>query len=439
MEIAILLILILLNGVFSMSEMALVSSRKTRLTQWADEGRAGSRSALALANEPSHFLSTVQVGITAIGIMSGIVGEAALAGPIESVLVRVEWLQPYAHGLAFALAVIAITTLALIFGELVPKRLALMNPEGISSVVARPMIGLSLAAYPLVRGLSFVTEGLVRLFGLRKSDEPPVTEEEIQVLMEQGRKAGVFDLHERNIVRRAFELDDLRVTAVMTPRRDLEVIRRTDDTQALHRTLRRHPHSRYPVVDDDGDIVGLLRTKRVVDRLLSGGEGSVGTLIEPAHYVPRTLTLMQLLESLKKARQHVAFVVDEYGHVQGMVTVNDVLSALVGEIGDIGEPGGTEDPDIVRRDDGSWLMSGSVDIGSFRDATDATLSLPEEDSDSYHTLGGLAMTALRDIPRVGDRFETDEFRFEVVDMDEHRVDKLHVIRKPPSVDTEEGA
>jgi len=431
MDIVFLLVLILLNGAFAMSEMAVVSSRKTRLMQWVDEGRAGAKVALTLSNDPSHFLSTIQVGITAIGILSGIIGEAAFAKPLARWLSQFAVLEPYATGVSVAVVVVSVTAMSLIFGELVPKRFALRHPEAIASAIARPMGWLSIAAYPLVRVLSFITESIVALFGATRSSDPPVTEEEIHVLMEQGRAAGVFDPHEQDIVRRAFALDDVRVSAVMTPRHDLVVMRTADDMGSLKRTIEKHGHTRYPVVVDGGEIVGLIRTKVMVDKLLSGAAVDPASLMEKALFVPRSLTLMRLLELFKKFRQQAAIVVDEYGHTHGMVTLNDVLAALVGDIGEVEHD---DDPAVMRRADGSWLVSGSLGIESFKEATLAELALPEEDQDSYNTMSGLAMTVLQRVPKTGDRFETEEFAFEVVDMDHHRVDKLLVSRKTSTRD-----
>lgn len=431
MDITFLLVLILLNGAFALSEMAVVSSRKTRLIQWSEQGRTGARAALSLSDNPSHFLSTIQVGITAIGILSGVIGETAIAQPLALWLAQFAPLEPYAMGTAVATVVIGVTAVTLIFGELVPKRIALRNPEAIAALVARPMGWLSTLTYPLVRLLSAVTDAIVAVIGGKAGGEPPVTEEEIHVLMEQGRAAGVFDPHEQDIVRRAFSLDDVRVSAVMTPRHDLVVVRTDDDAEAIRQTIRRHGYSRYPVVDASGEIVGLLRSKIVVDRLLSGEPVEAASLVEKSLFVPGSLTLMRLLELFKKSRQRAATVVDEFGRTLGMVTLNDVLSALVGNIVEMDQD---EDPEVVRRPDGSWLMAGSVSVEVFRDVTRAQRELPEEGQDSYDTLGGLAMIALQRIPRTGDRFETDEFAFEVVDMDQHRVDKLLVMRKVPEVD-----
>ncbi len=426
MEYAIVLLLILMNGVFSMSEMAVVSSRKARLRQWADEKRTGAKQALALAEEPGHFLSTIQVGITAIGVLSGVFGEATLAGPLSRWLSQWDLAAPYAQGLATAIVVTVITVLSLIFGELVPKRLALGSPEAIASAVAGPFGILARVVRPLVSLLSAVTNGIVALFGANAAASPPVTEEEIKVLMEQGAEAGVFEQHEHEIVGRLFALDQRRIGTVMTPRSALVSLREDDPVDSIRAILRAHSFSHYPTLDRAGQITGLLRTKSLVDRLLAGEAPQVGPLAERALFVPESLSVMQLLESFKAHRRLVALVVDEYGTVQGLVTMQDVLESLVGDIGTIDSDG---DPEAVRREDGSWLMSGAMEIARFRELVEAAEPLPGESAGAFETLGGLAMYALRNVPKVGDRFVTAEFHFEVVDMDRQRVDKLMVARK----------
>jgi putative hemolysin len=425
-----LLALILFNGVFAMAEMAVVSSRKARLQQLADDGAPGAASALQLANEPSYFLSTIQVGITLIGVLTGAIGEATMANPFAAALSEAGMPDRYAQSVALAVVVVAITLVSLIVGELVPKRLALRNPEALASLVARPMNWLARVAHPVVRLLSLATDAVLRLFGVRHQPEPPVTEEEIKVLMEQGAEAGVFERSEQAIVARLFTLDEMRVGSVMTPRVDLVSIGLDEPVEDVRRTLRESRHARYPVLDGDGQPVGLLKARDFVDRLLDDQPVELSTLADRPLFVPETITAMKLLETFKKSRQHAALVVDEYGELQGLVTLNDVLEALVGDIASIEE---NVDPDIVRRDDTSWLMDGSVSISRFRDVTGADEELPDEDSGAYNTLGGLAMAMLGHIPVAGNRFETAEFAFEVVDMDRRRVDKLMVARKPPGI------
>ncbi len=427
MELLILLLLVLLNGVFAMSEMAVVSSRKARLQQWADDGRSGARTALALANSPSHFLSTIQVGITVIGVTSGAFGEAALAQDLSAWLSQWPALAPYSGGLAVAIVVIGITLASLIIGELVPKRLALFNPEGIASAIARPMQLLSALAYPLVRALSMLTDAILKLFGLRESGEPPVTEDEIQVLMEQGAEAGIFEAHEQALVKRVFRIDELKVTGVMTPRNEIVFVDLEDDMRTNIGRITRSNHSRFPVVRGGIEHVeGFVKAKTFLEDAIAGRPLDFHAKLAKPLLVPRTLTVMEVVEAFKKHRQTMALVIDEYGELQGLVTLNDVMEALVGDIATADED--EADRDVVVREDGSWLIEGGVSIERFKDVTDIDQTLPEEDTGAYHTLGGFAMMRLGRIPAAGDCFEWGGFAFEIVDMDRNRVDKLLVRR-----------
>jgi putative hemolysin len=421
-----LLGLILINGLFAMAEMSVVSARKARLHQLADDGAAGAGAALKLANEPTDFLSTIQIGITTIGILSGALGEATLAAPLGDHLQKLGIPEQYADEGALVVVVASITLVSLIVGELVPKRLALLNPEAIASLIARPMSFLSRVVHPLVQVLSFLTRFVLRVLRVRESREPPVSEDEIKVLMEQGTHAGVFERSEQAIVSRLFALDEQRVGAVMTPRVDLATLDLDDSADEIRATLREHGHSRFPVLGADGEPAGFLRTKDLVDRLIAGEPIELPSLVQKALFVPNSLSLMQVLETFRRRRQHMALVVDEYGEMQGLVTLNDVLGALVGEIASVEED---SDPDVVLRDDGSWLIAGTVTIAAFKETTGAEEALPDEDEGRYNTLAGLAIELLRELPKVGDRFQTSEFMFEVVDMDRHRVDRLLVTRR----------
>jgi putative hemolysin len=428
MDILILFSLILINGVFAGSEMAVVSSRKARLQQLADEGRPGAATALRLANEPAHFLSTVQVGITLIGITSGAFGEATIATGLAHWLSGWHELAPYADELALAIVVASITLASIIVGELVPKRLALINPEAAASLIARPMVWLATLAYPLVRVLSTVTEGVLRVLGLRGAAGPGVTEEEIQVLMEQGTEAGVFQEHEQRIIARVFRLDALKVTGIMTPRTDIVYLDLALPVEANLRSIAEGGHSRFPVVHGTIDNVqGMVQAKSLLEDLAAGRPVDLaGRLVKPL-VVPATLTAMQVVESFRKHRQTVALVVDEHGNLQGLVTLNDVMEALVGDIATLEDE---RDLDIVRREDGSWLVDGSVTIERFRDVLEIEEAFPEEDLGGYHTLSGFAMLQLERVPAAGDKFTWNGIQFEIVDMDRHRVDKLLVQRLP---------
>jgi putative hemolysin len=433
MELLVLLLLFFVNGLFSMSEMAVVSSRKARLQQLDEEGRTGAGAALELANDPSHFLSTVQVGITIIGITSGAFGEATLSNRVAEWLAQWALLAPHAKGIAVALVVSAITIGSLLIGELVPKRLALVNPEAVASVVARPMKWLSALVYPVVRVLSLATDAILRLIGRRAVESPPVTEEEIRVLMEQGAEAGVFEEHEHQLVSRVFRMDELRVTSVMTPRTDIVYLDLEEPEETLLHRITDAPHSRFPVTRGDLDnIEGIVEVKALLADLVRGHKIDLQSRLLKPLYIPETLTVTDLLASFKKHRHTMAFIVNEYGELQGLATLNDAMQALVGDIAAVDDGG---DKDIVKRDDGSWLIDGGVSVDRFKEALSVEQPLPEEDTGSYNTLGGFAMLQLGRVPQVADRFEWDHLKFEVVDMDRNRVDKLLVTRLPHGLET----
>jgi putative hemolysin len=437
MELFVLLFLFILNGTLAMSEMAVVSARKARLQQWADDGRPGARTALALANEPSHFLSTIQVGITVIGITSGVFGEATIAKGLAGWLAQWDTIAPFADALARAVVVLGITFASLIIGELVPKRLALVSPEAIASAMARPMRALAAVGYPLVRLLAAATEGIVRLLGMKASTEPPVTEEEINVLLKQGAEAGVFDEHEQLIVARLFRLDQLKVNRIMTTRTDI-VFLDLEDPRALNvKRITESSHSRFPVVRGGlENIEGVVLTRLLLEDALAGKPVELASRLMKPLYVPETLSVMQLVESFKKHRQPFALVVNEYGELQGLVTMTDVLEALVGDIATVEEE---PDRDMVRREDGSWLVDGGVSIERFKHVVGLSEPFPDEDTGSYHTLSGFAMTQLGRVPQVCDRFEYAGYTFEVMDMDRNRVDKLLVKPPIPGSSSSEGS
>ena len=427
MEIVALLFLIVLNGTFAMSELALVSSRKPRLQQWADEGRRGAAGALALSSNPANFLSTIQIGITVISITSGAFAEATIAQRLSAWLSTWPVTADHAPLLATTAVVTAITAVSLIIGELVPKRLALLNPERIASAMARPMSWLPMAAYPVVRLLSLTTGAVLHLIGIRPSAEPPVTEEEIQILMDHGTRAGVFEAHERKLVSRVFRLDELTVEAIMAPRGDIVYL---DLDQSKDENLRRavaSHHSRFPVCRGSLDNVqGLIFTKHLLSDAIAGKGLTLEAHLVAPLYVPETITVMTLVELFRKHRETAALAVNEFGDVQGLVTLHNVMEALAGDIAVAGEEG---ERDFVRREDGSWLMDASMTLQRFRDVLDLRGSLPAEEEDTYHTLAGFVITQLGRIPRAGDTFNWGDYRFEVVDMDGNRVDKVIVARE----------
>jgi putative hemolysin len=422
-DVVLLLVLILVNGLFAMSEIAIVSARRIRLIRMADRGSSGARHALQLASEPTRFLSTVQVGITSIGILNGAIGEASVVSRLRGSFEQVPVLAPYASPLALAVMVVVLTYASLILGELVPKRLALTHPEAIASVIARPMQILAAVGRPLVFVLSASTDTILRLLRVRQVKQPAITVEEIKVLLEQGAKEGVFEATERELVTNVLNLDERHVGAVLTPRSDVVFLDLRDGVEATHEKLRGTPHEVFPLCDGGLEhVLGFVRSTTVLDQVLDGRELDLPALAEPPLYVPETMTLMKLLEQFKRTHLPVALVVDEFGDVEGLASLTDVISAIVGRLPS--EPG--EEPAIVRRDDGSWLIDGGLDISTLFRTLGSESLLSDEDRQHYHTLGGLAMLALGRIPRTGDVFERGGYRFEVVDMDGNRVDRVLV-------------
>jgi putative hemolysin len=429
MELFVLLLLFLVNGFFSMSEMAVVSSRKARLQQLYEEGHAPAGAALELANDPGHFLSAIQVGITIIGITSGAFGEATLSADVAAWLKQWSALERHANAIAVTLVVASITVGSLIIGELVPKRLALRNPESVASFVAKPMKWIATIAHPIVRMLSVLTDAILRLLGQRVVSSPPVSEEEIRVLMEQGTEAGVFEAHEHELVSRVFRMDELRTAAIMTPRTDIVYLNMEEPREAILERIADAPHTHFPVTRGDLDNVeGIVAVKELLVDLLHNKPVDLPARVKKPLYIPETLTVTEVLRSFKQHRQTMALIVNEYGELQGLVTLHDVMEALVGDIGPADEGGNA---DIARREDGSWLIDGSVSVDRFKQAIELEEQLPQEDTGSYNTIAGFVMLQLGRVPQVADHFDWEGVRFEVVDMDRNRVDRVLVTRLPP--------
>jgi magnesium and cobalt exporter, CNNM family len=431
-DVLLLLLLIVLNGIFAMSEIAVVSARRARLIQLAEDGSKGARHALMLASEPTRFLSSVQVGITSIGILNGAIGEGAIAARLRPTLEQVPLLAPYADTLSLAIMVAALTYVSLIIGELVPKRLALIHPETIASAIARPMDVVAAVARPIIFLLSVSTDSILRLFRVRQAKQPGVTADEIRVMLEQGAEEGVFEPTEHELVTNVLNLDDRHVGAVLTPRSDIVYVDVRDSVALLREKLREQPHSVLPLCDGSLDkVLGFVRSTKVLEQFLERREPDLPALAEPPLFVPETMTLMKLLEQFKRTHLPIALVVDEFGDVEGLVSFTDVISSIVGDLPT--EPG--EEPAIVQREDGSWLLDGAVDLDTALRTLVAEGVVSDEERQHFHTLGGLAMVALGRVPRTGDVFERGDFRFEVVDMDGNRVDRILASRKsPPSED-----
>ena len=421
MDVLLLVFLILLNGAFAMSEMALTASRKARLQVLVESGEGGAQAALDLHENPTKFLSTVQIGITSIGVLNGIVGEAAFSKPLALWIDATLPVEPEtAQWLATGLVVLIITVLTIIFGELVPKRLGQMFPETVARLVARPMNWLSTATRPLVLLLGASTEGVLRLFGLHGRAARGVTEEEIAASLEEGVDAGVIEAQEHQMVRNVFRLDDRQIGSMMVPRAEIAWLDSQAPVEETLAVMAARGHSRYPVCRGGlDDVIGVLPAHRLVGSLAQGRPLDLAEHLQPPVFVPETLTGMELLDHLRASSTELVFVVDEYGAVQGLISERDVLEAITGEFA---APAG-EDAWAVRRDDGSWLMDGLIPVPELKDRLELR-DLPEEDRGRYNTLAGMIMLLLGRLPQTADSVEWEAWRFEVVDLDGKRVDKV---------------
>jgi putative hemolysin len=423
-EVFVIVLLVIANGVFAMSEIAVVAARKIRLQQRAEEGDTRAAAALELANAPAQFLSTVQVGITLIGILAGAYGGATISQPLAAFIAQFPEVARYAEGVALAIVVAGITLLSLILGELVPKNIGLQYPESVASWVARPMQLLSRIGGPIVKAITGATALIMRAFGFKATAEAGLTEDEIRAVISEGAETGVLEPAEESIVQRVFQLGDQRVAAIMTPRVDIEWV----DVDITHEQLRdflsSHSHTEFVVCNDDLDnVLGTVRAAELVPALLRGGRIDLRSLVREALFVPDSMAAFKLLEAFRTSHRHLALVMDEFGAVEGLVTVGDLLEGLVGALpGDANEARGS----FIPRSDGSWLVDGSAPMEEV--AEKFTVTVPEDEAGAYHTMAGFVMARLGHIPRTADAFEWGGHRFEVVDMDERRVDKVLVTR-----------
>ena len=426
MDVALLVFLILLNGVFAMSEMALTASRKARLQVMVEGEEPGANAAMDLHEHPTKWLSTVQIGITSIGVLNGIVGEAAFAEPFSHWMQKVLPITPkMAAYSATALVVATITYLTIIFGELVPKRLGQMFPETIARLVARPMNWLSTATRPFVWLLGASTETVLRLLGIRGGPSRSVTEEEIAASLEEGVDAGVIEAQEHQMVRNVFRLDERQIGSMMIPRADIVWLDAGAPIEQMLERMMQSGRSRYPVCRGSlDDVIGVVAAHTLLPPLAQGLRPDLNEHLKPPVFVPETLSGMELLEHFRQTSADMVFVVDEYGAVQGVITERDLLEAITGEF--VGTDAG-EEAWATQRADGSWLMDGLIPIPELKDRLDLK-EVPEEDRGRYNTLAGMVMLLLGRLPTTGDSVEWDGWRFEVVDLDGKRVDKLLVQR-----------
>ena len=426
-EILIIFLLLLGNGVFAMTEMAVVSARKTRLKQLADEGDLRAAAALALASEPNRFLSTVQVGITLVGVLAGAFGGATLAGEIAAKLRHFPVLQPHASSLSVATVVIGITYFSLIIGELVPKRLALGNPEAIARLMAGPMNAISRLASPVVWFLGVSTDIVLKALGVRAPGPQAMSNEEIQVMMEEGMKAGVFHDTEPRMVESVLALDHLPVSEIMTPRTKIIFLNNEDSHEAVWHKIVVSGHSAFPVFESSRDnVVGMVTVKAIYANLAAGARATLADLLTTPLIVPATQSVTQLLDAFKSCGRHVALVANEFGDIVGLITLVDVLEAIVGEIE---SPAERLKPVAKRRDDGTWLVDGALEVERLADLL-PDLPVPGDDDRTCQTVAGLALARFGRVPAEGESFTWAGHRFEIIDMDRHRIDKLLIERLP---------
>ncbi|AKB51525.1 Hemolysins and related protein containing CBS domains [Methanosarcina barkeri str. Wiesmoor] len=411
-----------------MSEFALVSAKKTRLKQREEEGDKRATVALKLANDPTPFLSTVQIGITLVGIFAGAFSGATISEEFATYLGKFPALSPYSSAISITLVVLLITYLTLIFGELVPKRLALNDAESIASSIAKPMFYLSTIARPLVVILSSSTEAVLRIMRVRKTVEPPVTEEEIKIMFEEGARAGVFEKAELNMIEGVLEIGDRRVDSLMTHRTDLIALDLEDPTDENLQKMIESDRSNFPAYEGDlNNIVGMVSVKKVLEKSVESGTINLKALATKPLFVPESASVLKLLEAFKETGVHIALITDEYGSIQGVITLHDILEAIVGEIRSLGEP---VEAQVSVRDDGSWLIDGDTSIEKLKDVLSVD-SFPGEELGYYRTTAGLIIFILQRIPVTGDHIVLGRLRYEVVDMDGNRIDKVMVTQASP--------
>ena len=436
MDILILVGLILLNGVFAMSEISIVNARKSRLTALAHNGSSSAAIALRFAEDPTQFLSTVQIGITSITLLNGIYGESILAGPFAIWLQNQGMAETFSIYFAKVLVVVVVTYVSIVIGELVPKRIGQISPEAIACIVAKPMYLLATLTRPFVWLLATSTHFLMRVFGFAQNNESNVTHEDIQALLQEGSSSGVIEHNEHTMVKNVFRLDERSISSLMVPRSDIVFL---DVELSIAENMQRvmaSPHSRFPVCKGHADeLIGIVSAKQLLAQSVAGQLKDLADLAQPCNFVPDSLTGMELLEHIRTNGSQMVFVVDEYGDLKGLVTLQDLMEALTGEF----NPGNdeTEDLMVVKRADGSYLLDGLLPIIDFKDCL-GIAKLPEEDSNRYQTLNGLIMLLLGKIPQTADTLELEGWFLEIVDMDGKRIDKVLASRQQLEVDDDEA-
>jgi putative hemolysin len=439
MEIAILFVLILLNGLFAMSEISLVTARKARMQKLIEQGDSGATAAVKLGEDPTRFLSAIQIGITSISILNGIVGEAALAQPLADWLMALGVPDVQAGYAGTGLVVVLITYFSIVLGELVPKRIGQNHPESIARLVARPIGWLASGAKPFVKLLTFSTKGLLKLLRVKEQSGSQVTEDEIHAMLAEGTTAGVIESHEHTMVRNVFLLDDRQIGSLMVPRADVIVLDTRVSFEENLARIEQSDRARFPVVTGSLDtVLGVVNARQWLSRTLRENHRSLTDQpLQPPLYVPETLTGMELLDNFRSSDVHMAFVIDEYGQVLGIVTLQDLIEAITGEF----HPRDPETSWAVQRDDGSWWLDGHIPVPELKDRL-SLKAVPEEERGRYHTLSGLMMLMSGRLPKVADTVQWEDWRFEIVDMDGKTIDKVLASRLPaplPPYDDEQAS
>ncbi len=421
LEILIIIVLLLINGIFAMAEIAVVSARKSKLSHMAADGDLKAKAALDLLSSPSRFLSTVQIGITLVGIFAGAFGGAKIAGNLSDYLDSIAFIAPYSDAVSLGIVVTLITYFSLILGELVPKRIALSNPEKIASMVAIPMNKLSRITSPLVSLLSFSSDIVFRLLGLKDTGDPVVSDEEVRMLLREGTRAGVFTKEERDIVERTLRLGDKKVGMLMTPRKEIVWIDIDSPFKTIRQKITKKPHSHFPICKNNIDkVLGVVRVEDMLVDFLTVKDINIEKSLHKPLFIPESMDCLKLLEMFKKTGIHLALISDEYGNTKGLISLSDLLEDIVGDIPTVNE---IEESEIIKRDDGSFLVDGLVSTDDFKEHFHIR-KLPGEKAGNFHTLGGFVTSRIGRIPVSSDKFEAGDFRFEVVDMDGNRVDKV---------------
>ncbi|NNE98791.1 MAG: HlyC/CorC family transporter [Pyrinomonadaceae bacterium] len=425
LEVLLIFVLLLINGLFSMSEIAVVSARHVRLQKLADEGNLGAKAAIKLTESPDRFLSTVQIGITLVGVLLGAFGGATLAFHLVPFVEKIAIFKPFAREISFGLVVLIITYFSLVIGELVPKRIGLNAPERIAALISRPMNFISKMTAPAVWLLSESTKALLKLLRQKKSDETSVTEEEIRAILIEGTTEGVIEKTEEELMKNVINLDDQSISALMTPRTKIAWIDLNDSSEVIKKKIENSPYSRRLVADKDLDnIHGFIKAKDLLDLYLSGGFSNIRSIVKNPIFIPETTSALEVLQNFRDSNTHLAVIIDEFGSTQGIVTTNDILEAIVGDL----PFDGITNESAVQREDGSWLLDARLSNTEYRDVLGMD-ELPEDEFGMYETLAGFVIKRLEKLPATGDRFDWGAYSFEVVDMDGTRVDRVLVSPK----------